>query len=391
MGDDYADEDAAPDQEEEGRQHEAASAIQRFWRSKNSRGDGAGGEYDEADMQEREEVRKEDLLREYVAELERRDNLLKENMQMQRTLSKHFEQKKQSDQDKPQEQHSAAEGENKYLIQLDQLRSARLKVEQLKESNALDHEEAKKKMNAHQERANGYDESLRRFKREKAEKAVFTRNNKELGSIPAMRKKLDQYEAEEKKKSTEVMGARISYIRMRNRQKKLADLLKEKEKLTDGLHLIDFEQLKIENTNLNEKIEERNEELLKLKKKATTTIHILTHVKEKLQFIQGENGALRKQLEALDATLDEHRSQMTAVKRDRDLFVSENVKMREKMPMIGSEDLLMDYEIRKKQIENLRIEVVEKTNRHHELMQWITKWQPAVVQRQTRLRKVRTA
>jgi hypothetical protein len=34
---------------------------------------------------------------------------------------------------------------------------------------------------------------------------------------------------------------------------------------------------------LNEKIEERNEELLKLRKKTTTTVQILTHVREKLQ------------------------------------------------------------------------------------------------------------
>ena len=31
------------------------------------------------------------------------------------------------------------------------------------------------------------------------------------------------------------------------------------EELGDGLHLIDFEQLKIENQTYNEKIEERNE------------------------------------------------------------------------------------------------------------------------------------
>jgi len=45
-----------------------------------------------------------------------------------------------------------------------------------------------------------------------------------------------------------------------------------------GLHLIDFEQLKIENQTLNEKIEERNEELLKLRKKTTTTVQVLTHL-----------------------------------------------------------------------------------------------------------------
>ena len=35
--------------------------------------------------------------------------------------------------------------------------------------------------------------------------------------------------------------------------------LKSKEELAEGLHLIDFEQLKIENQTYNEKIEERNE------------------------------------------------------------------------------------------------------------------------------------
>lgn len=54
------------------------------------------------------------------------------------------------------------------------------------------------------------------------------------------------------------------------------------------MHLIDFEQLKIENQTLNEKIEDRNEELGKLKKKLTQTVQVLTHVREKLQFVQGE-------------------------------------------------------------------------------------------------------
>ncbi len=53
-----------------------------------------------------------------------------------------------------------------------------------------------------------------------------------------------------------------------------------------GLHLIDFEQLKINNVDLNEKIEERNDDILKLKKKVTSTVEVLTHVKEKLQFLQ---------------------------------------------------------------------------------------------------------
>ena len=55
--------------------------------------------------------------------------------------------------------------------------------------------------------------------------------------------------------------------------------------MAEGLHLIDFEQLKIENQTLNEKIEERNEDLHKLKKKNTNTVQILTHTREKLGYL----------------------------------------------------------------------------------------------------------
>lgn len=71
--------------------------------------------------------------------------------------------------------------------------------------------------------------------------------------------------------------------------RKLESKIRDKEQLAEGLHLIDFEQLKIENQSLNEKIEERNEELLKLRKKTTATVQVLTHIKEKLQFVEKEN------------------------------------------------------------------------------------------------------
>eukprot|EP01064_Diplonema_japonicum_P029825 TRINITY_DN4909_c0_g1_i2.p1 TRINITY_DN4909_c0_g1~~TRINITY_DN4909_c0_g1_i2.p1 ORF type:complete len:393 (+),score=119.75 TRINITY_DN4909_c0_g1_i2:166-1344(+) len=374
--------DEEEDQQEQQLQNDAAVIIQKYWKDSNRRGLEAKGLQEDDEPIVTEQEKKDALVEEFKDELKRRERLLEENIKMQRTLCKHFDQKKQAEQDKSGEMHNAAEAENKFLALLDQVRHSRVEVEGLKSQNLDDLEAAKEKMNSHQLKADEYELSFKNFKRDKAEQATFSRNKK-----PLPKKKLEIHETQEEKRNQEVKLARVGYIRMRNRAKKLSDLLKEKEKLTDGLHLIDFEQLKIENTTLNEKIEERNEDLLKLKKKATTTIHILTHVKEKLQYIQGENQGLRKQLDTLDDDLDVHRAKMSSVKRDRDVFVSENVKMREKMPMIGSEDLLMDYEIRKQQIETLRIEVVEKTNRHHELMQWINKWQPVVHQREVTLQK----
>lgn len=56
--------------------------------------------------------------------------------------------------------------------------------------------------------------------------------------------------------------------------KKLEGLIRSREQLAEGLHLIDFEQLKIENQSLSEKIEERNEELLKLRRKNTNMVQV---------------------------------------------------------------------------------------------------------------------
>ena len=68
---------------------------------------------------------------------------------------------------------------------------------------------------------------------------------------------------------------RLSQIRLRNVIRKLKTKLQRKEELAEGLHLIDFEQTKIENQTLNEKIEERNEELEKLSQKITSTVQVI--------------------------------------------------------------------------------------------------------------------
>lgn len=67
------------------------------------------------------------------------------------------------------------------------------------------------------------------------------------------------YIGNELRKEEEVKLVRLENIKLKNRLKKREQQLKAKEELAEGLHLIDFEQLKIENQTYNEKIEERNE------------------------------------------------------------------------------------------------------------------------------------
>lgn len=130
---------------------------------------------------------------------------------------------------------------------------------------------------------------------------------------------------------------RLNNISRRYVLRKLEGTLKQKEKLAEGLHLIDFEQLKIENQTLNEKIEERNEELLKLRKKTTTTVQVLTHLKEKLQFVQAENQSLKRDMAKLEIELTNKRDVLTQLKHERDALRADNANRKQSRGLVSSE------------------------------------------------------
>jgi chromosome segregation ATPase len=135
-------------------------------------------------------------------------------------------------------------------------------------------------------------------------------------------------------------------------------------KLADGLHLIDFEQLKIENQTLNEKIEERNEELHKLRKKTTTTVQVLTHIKEKLQFCQAENRVLKENLAELDADLTEQRERLARAKNERDELRLDNDDLMQRQGFVNNDALVQDYEQRKLDMQDLRDQMEQLQARH---------------------------
>lgn len=137
--------------------------------------------------------------------------------------------------------------------------------------------ELQAKLNEKQAKCKEIEQQFKELKRSVAQNAVFSRTGKK---IP--KKTLDEWEESEALKDQEVHQYRFQNIALRNRLANKEKILKKKEQLADGLHLIDFEQLKIENQTLNEKIEERNEELHKLRKKITQTVVILSHTREKL-------------------------------------------------------------------------------------------------------------
>ena len=188
----------------------------------------------------------------------------------------------------------------------------------------------------------------------KREVALASENSRTGRPIPS--KVVKAFEENETLKQEEVERVRLRNIRLRSEVRKLEASLRQKEELADGLHLIDFEQLKIENQSLSEKIEERNEDLLKLRKKTTTTVQVLTHLKEKLQFVQKENVALKHVLDELEGDLASRRDVLQKLKASREAVKSDNVNLKAHSGTVTQPLLLDDLERQKE----LRYQLLEE-------------------------------
>uniref|UniRef100_A0A7S3R505 CCDC113/CCDC96 coiled-coil domain-containing protein n=1 Tax=Dunaliella tertiolecta TaxID=3047 RepID=A0A7S3R505_DUNTE len=191
-------------------------------------------------------------------------------------------------------------------------------------------------------RADDVSKAYKHFRLEVARSSEHSKTGRSISD-----RLLAMMEHEDQEKEEEVQRVRLKNIHLSNQLKRIEQTLRQKEELAEGLHLIDFEQLKIENQSLNEKIEERNEELLKLRKKTTTTVQILTHVREKLQCVEKENNGLREELEGLEASLSSKRDMLGKAKVARDGLRLKGRKIKEASVFITNPALLEDIEVKK--------------------------------------------
>lgn len=160
---------------------------------------------------------------------------------------------------------------------------------------------------------------------------------------------------------------RLQNIALRNKLANKEKVLKKKEQLADGLHLIDFEQLKIENQTLNEKIEERNEELHKLRKKITQTVVILSHTREKLQYVNEQNRIQEIQLIELNEQLNNEKNDQSKLKKNREKLQKINQRLKQQTGIVNSKDLKVDFERRAAEIESLQQKIVQLESKHKSL------------------------
>merc|ERR1719321_2054117 len=255
---------------------------------------------------------------------------------------------------------------HKYQNVLHNVHSVRLKLRLQQVKAARMSEELKNQLEAKRQKAIECRDSFQEFKRQVARHAEYARTGKK---IPL--KIIQEIEEFELDKDAEVEEVRGSNISLKNRLAKLEQALRKKDELAENLHVIDFEQLKIENQTLNEKIEERNEELHKLRKKTIVTVQIITHMREKVQFVQQEYLGLKSELAQLEQDLAAQRDTVTKTKHERDDIRAENAKYRQQTGITNSEGLSKYYEARSQHIEQLTADIAAFKNRHNQMMQFV--------------------
>jgi len=202
------------------------------------------------------------------------------------------------------------------------------------------------------------------YKRKIAKQAVSSKTGKAMKDA-----EWHALEVAEKEKDNRVRQERLKYIKLRNQLRMREAELKEKEQLAEGLHFIDFEQLKIENQTYNEKIEERNEELSKLRSKITMTVQVLSHLKEKLHFVEDDNVEKRNELLQVEAELAAKRDQLSRSKRVRDKLRRDNQALVHECGLIGKKMLLRDFENQYEELEEAKKNMTILQARYAELVQ----------------------
>lgn len=320
---------------------------------------------EELEEMEEEEIipkyNRDELIERYHTALQVREGLNQRNHALQHKLAEYFKRKKTED-SRQEVDRNVTDQEQRYSKYMSNLDDLRQQENGERESYNEQIEEMKERKAVKQGVVENEWDQYAAFRRSIALASVNSRSGR-----PLTLKEYEVYEINEVKKEQEVAQVRLENIKLRNRLRKRELQLKQKEELAEGLHLIDFEQLKIENQTYNEKIEERNEELMKLRKKITSTVQVLTHLKEKLQFVQGENHISKQELTFIEAEVANKRDILSRTKQSRDALRHDNGKLQQKCGLLGNQLLLRDYEEGTDESNELSFQLEQLKRTHAEL------------------------
>ncbi|XP_044125882.1 coiled-coil domain-containing protein 113 isoform X2 [Bufo gargarizans] len=124
---------------------------------------------------------------------------------------------------------------------------------------------------------------------------------------------------------------RLKNAALKVQKKKFQMQLKQKEEMGEVLNEVDFQQLKIENTQFLERIDERNQDLLQLKLTTGDTLQVLNSYKKRLQNNMAESTHLAAEISMRNDILQRIEVETEQVEQERAKAESLNKKLRKQL------------------------------------------------------------
>jgi len=125
---------------------------------------------------------------------------------------------------------------------------------------------------------------------------VVGAENPRAGGKRMAEKVLQYFEKKLQAKDAQIQKLEAKNVSLTGSIKKMEQQLKNKEQMGEVLNVIDFDQLKIENKQFLEKIEERNNELITLKLTTGNTVQVLNTLKKRLNKLTSESEWLQSEI-----------------------------------------------------------------------------------------------
>eukprot|EP01012_Entosiphon_sulcatum_P040819 TRINITY_DN54551_c0_g1_i1.p1 TRINITY_DN54551_c0_g1~~TRINITY_DN54551_c0_g1_i1.p1 ORF type:complete len:426 (-),score=151.61 TRINITY_DN54551_c0_g1_i1:817-2094(-) len=129
-------------------------------------------------------------------------------------------------------------------------------------------------------------------------------------------------------KETHVTKMKLKSQALKTQIGKYERQLKQREDMGEVLQPIDFDQLKIENQQFQERIEQKNKELVKLKLTTGNTVQAMNGLTEKLNKFSTEQQWLRKEIRQREEHLAKLKEDITQVQNEKEHAEKKNTQLR---------------------------------------------------------------
>lgn len=166
-------------------------------------------------------------------------------------------------------------------------------------------------------------------------------------------KHIERYLKRQKIQLNNLIKIRYNFIKMRNKLNETLDALAAIDNLGSNLHLIDYEQLKLDNRNLHDKLEERDSELTRVRLKCQNAVQILAHRREKTAAMETDIAYLNERLEGVSGEFEDVREQLNQLKMERDGYRAAINKIKIKSGLLSRPKLLIDLDNTMREMDDL--------------------------------------